>query len=461
MNLSDRLEQARRPVTEIGTVARDDSVDLFAELKARVHQALIDHLGPKLYDPTLSQADLEQRVRGTLQRGAGSATHAADGCRPGADRPGDRRRHPRLRTHRALPARPGHQRDHGQRPGPDLRRAVRRSTRSTRTSPTPPTCGGPSTRSSAGRPARRRVQPDGRRAPARRQPGQRRHPPARVDGSLLTIRKFAADPFTVDDLIAFGTDVNAGRRVPRRACVTGKLNILVSGGTGSRQDDHAQRAVASSRPTSASSPSRTPPSSSSTSRTCSPGVAPAEHRGAGRGHHPRPGAQLAAYAPDRIVVGEVAWRRGARHAPGDEHRPRRLDHHRARELAPRRPGPLETMVLMAGHGPARARDPRAVLARIDLIVHQARLATARAASPRSPRSSGWRGTVQELYTFTDGSAAGCTRPVCGRGSPTGSGDGARCPGAAAGRSAGRRGRIFRARCSPRCGRAGSGRTSSR
>jgi Flp pilus assembly CpaF family ATPase len=32
--------------------------------------------------------------------------------------------------------------------------------------------------------------------------------------------------------------------------------------------------------------------------------------------------------PDRIVVGECPWRRGPRHAPGHEHRPRRLaDHH--------------------------------------------------------------------------------------------------------------------------------------
>ena len=30
-------------------------------------------------------------------------------------------------------------------------------------------------------------------------------PPIALDGSLLTIRKFAADPFTVDDLVSFGT----------------------------------------------------------------------------------------------------------------------------------------------------------------------------------------------------------------------------------------------------------------
>ena len=37
-------------------------------------------------------------------------------------------------------------------------------------------------------------------------------PPIALDGSLLTIRKFAADPFTMGDLIAFGTMTPAGGR---------------------------------------------------------------------------------------------------------------------------------------------------------------------------------------------------------------------------------------------------------
>ena len=40
--------------------------------------------------------------------------------------------------------------------------------------------------------------------------------------------------------------------------------------------------------------------------------------------------------PDRIIVGEVPRRRGARHAPGDEHRPRRLAVDGPRQLAARR-----------------------------------------------------------------------------------------------------------------------------
>jgi pilus assembly protein CpaF len=57
-------------------------------------------------------------------------------------------------------------------------------------------------------------------------------PPVALDGSMLTIRKFAAEPLQVTDLIEVGTltpkvaDLLA-------ACVRGRLDIVVSGGTGS------------------------------------------------------------------------------------------------------------------------------------------------------------------------------------------------------------------------------------
>jgi pilus assembly protein CpaF len=56
-------------------------------------------------------------------------------------------------------------------------------------------------------------------------------PPLAIHGSVLTIRKFSADPYMVKDLINFGTwTVDAA--LVLEACVRGKLNILVSGGTG-------------------------------------------------------------------------------------------------------------------------------------------------------------------------------------------------------------------------------------
>lgn len=56
-------------------------------------------------------------------------------------------------------------------------------------------------------------------------------PPLAIDGSTLTIRKFSADPLTVNDLIKFGSlsDKTADFL---DACVRGRLNIVVSGGTG-------------------------------------------------------------------------------------------------------------------------------------------------------------------------------------------------------------------------------------
>jgi pilus assembly protein CpaF len=57
-------------------------------------------------------------------------------------------------------------------------------------------------------------------------------PPVALDGSTLTIRKFSADPLKVNDLIAFGTMTPAVATM-LSACVRGRLDIVVSGGTGS------------------------------------------------------------------------------------------------------------------------------------------------------------------------------------------------------------------------------------
>jgi pilus assembly protein CpaF len=56
-------------------------------------------------------------------------------------------------------------------------------------------------------------------------------PPLAIDGPALTIRKFSADPYTTDDLVNFGTLTPATFEFID-ACVRGRVNILVSGGTG-------------------------------------------------------------------------------------------------------------------------------------------------------------------------------------------------------------------------------------
>jgi len=56
-------------------------------------------------------------------------------------------------------------------------------------------------------------------------------PPLSIDGPTLTIRKFAADPYQADDLVEFGTLTSPVAKF-LDACVRGRVNILVSGGTG-------------------------------------------------------------------------------------------------------------------------------------------------------------------------------------------------------------------------------------
>ncbi|MEX0797425.1 MAG: CpaF family protein [Acidimicrobiia bacterium] len=56
--------------------------------------------------------------------------------------------------------------------------------------------------------------------------------PLSIGGPFLTIRKFSIDPYQEADLISFGT---LTQRVAdfARACVRGRLNVIISGGTGS------------------------------------------------------------------------------------------------------------------------------------------------------------------------------------------------------------------------------------
>jgi pilus assembly protein CpaF len=56
-------------------------------------------------------------------------------------------------------------------------------------------------------------------------------PPLALCGPTLTIRKFAKQPYALQDLVRFGTLTQQSAEF-LAACVAGKLNILVSGGTG-------------------------------------------------------------------------------------------------------------------------------------------------------------------------------------------------------------------------------------
>src|SRR5215468_9732582 len=56
-------------------------------------------------------------------------------------------------------------------------------------------------------------------------------PPLAVDGPLLSIRRFGTDKLMPQDLIGFGTITGKAAQF-LAACVRGKLNVLISGGTG-------------------------------------------------------------------------------------------------------------------------------------------------------------------------------------------------------------------------------------
>jgi pilus assembly protein CpaF len=57
-------------------------------------------------------------------------------------------------------------------------------------------------------------------------------PPLSLNGPILTIRKFSKTPYQVSDLVKFGTFTDPMASFVK-ACVRSRLNMLVSGGTGS------------------------------------------------------------------------------------------------------------------------------------------------------------------------------------------------------------------------------------
>ena len=240
MSLADRLESVRRSqqpeavsTNPAQPIAKARVQDPFGTVKASVHQALLDSLGPQLYDPHLDQAEHESKVRHTLQDVIDSeetplsladrtriAQEVADeilGHGPlepllrdseiteimvnGADsiyveRAG--KLHP-VDTHFSSEA--------------HLRRTIDKI---------------------VGR-VGRRVDEASPLVDARLPDGSRVNaviPPIALDGAMLTIRKFATDPFTDRDLIAFGT-FSPQVRDFLSACVRGRRNIIISGGTGS------------------------------------------------------------------------------------------------------------------------------------------------------------------------------------------------------------------------------------
>jgi pilus assembly protein CpaF len=243
MSLSDRLAQARKGRDlEIKTPELDEaapqrstrkrSIDPYADIKKSVHAALVDSLGPQLYQTQLSEADLSQRVRVVLhdvltrdQTPLPAAERAALAQQIADEILGYGPLEPFLRDSEVTEIMVnGFDTVYIERFGKiehvdaafsddaHLRRTIDKI---------------------VGR-VGRRVDESSPMVDARLPDGSRVNaivPPLAVDGAALTIRKFATDPYMVDDLIAFDT---LTREVADflDACVRGKANILVAGGTG-------------------------------------------------------------------------------------------------------------------------------------------------------------------------------------------------------------------------------------
>jgi pilus assembly protein CpaF len=246
-SLADRLAAASRDRATQPTTTNDAMATVnerrgkeetkaqndYSDLKAEVHNTLLQQIGPKLYDAELTQMELEHMVKGALQE----AMQAEEILLTTAERTRISQeiaddilgygpiepflRDPDLtevmvngpnsiyieRGGRLVKVE-GHFNDEAH-----LRRTIDKIV------------------SRIGR----RVDESSPMVDARLPDGSRVNaviPPLAVDGSLLTIRKFSADPYTTDDLVAFGT---YSQRTADflSACVRGRLNIIVSGSTGS------------------------------------------------------------------------------------------------------------------------------------------------------------------------------------------------------------------------------------
>ncbi len=243
MSLADRLAQARMDRTQVAGPSTTTSggpakggrpgvADPFGDLRRQVHSALLETLGPTLYDAHFEPGDLEQKVRQTLQEVLATGDTpltAADRARIAQEIADDILGYgpiePYLRDvdvteimvngpHQIFVERGGRLFPVEGQFGDEehLRRTIDKIVGQ----------------------VGRRVDESSPMVDARLPDGSRVNaviPPLAVDGSLLTIRKFSSDPLTADDLVTFGT-------VPRHiavflaACVLGRRNILVSGGTG-------------------------------------------------------------------------------------------------------------------------------------------------------------------------------------------------------------------------------------
>ena len=230
-------------------------------------------------------------------------------------------------------------------------------------------------------------------------------PPVSIDGPMLTIRKFSAEAFTAQDLVAYGT---WSTRVAQflAAAVEGRTNVLVSGGTGAGKTT-TLNVLSNFIP---KSERIVTIEDAAELRLMQPHVVRMEYRPPnieGRGEITirdlvRNSLRM---RPDRIVVGEV---RGGEALDmlqamntGHDGSISTVHSNSPRDALSR----IETMVLMAGVDlPMRAIREQ-VAAAIQLIVHQSRMKDGSRRITHVTEITGMEGdtiTVQDLYLYDHG-----------------------------------------------------------
>ena len=262
MGLTDRLAAAQRARTESPdalagerppprpllarrqAAAKAATRDPFEDVKRVVHAQLVASLGPEaLRRAHDAERAGEQRPPRAPRSGRGDAMSSCRG-RPHPHHPGDLRRHPGLRPAWSRSLRDGDLSEvmvnaydsiYVERNGKLVKTGTGFSDEAHLRRTIDKIVGKIGRRVDEASPMVDARLPDGRRVNAI-------IPPLALDGSKLTIRKFSEDPYTVQDLINFGS-LTQNSAEPARGLRQGPAQHPGLRRHRRRQDDHPQRAV--------------------------------------------------------------------------------------------------------------------------------------------------------------------------------------------------------------------------
>jgi pilus assembly protein CpaF len=241
--------------------------------------------------------------------------------------------------------------------------------------------------------------------------------PLAIHGPALTIRKFSVDPYTAEDLVQFGT---LGPSVVEflEGCVRGRINILVSGGTGAGKTT-TLNVVSSFIP---DDERIITIEDAAELRLQQPHVVPLEYRppnieGKGEVTIRDLVRNALRMRPDRIIVGEV---RGGEALDmlqamntGHDGSISTIHANSPRDVLSR----LETMTLMAGMDLTIRAVREQISSAIGLVIHQARLQDGTRRITHITEVVGMEGeviTTQDLFSFDFESGTDDTGRVIGR-----------------------------------------------